>query len=128
METGSSAGDAAAGDQARPGGAGRLASREREQRDQSERRDVEHVPLLDPLHRRLGGERGDLDEQEDARPGATPPRMPARRAAASGRESHEREQRREGDHADVEVELGDVVEQIRGDLVRRSSRWFVAAR
>ncbi len=84
---------------------------EREHRDQREGREVEEIPLLDPVDRGLGGEEGDLDGEEhrdrEARDGE---RAAGGRRAPRG--EPEREERGEGDDADVEAELGDVVEEV----------------
>ena len=58
-----------------------------EQRDERERRDVEHVPLLDALDRRLGGEGRDLRDQKDAHRQARRRRTPGPQAAANGADS-----------------------------------------
>ena len=88
-----------------------------EQRDQHQRREVEEVALLDPLHRRQRRERGDLEQQEGReRGGRGEERAQAPRQAVPEREQHE--QRREREHADVEVELGDVVDEPAQHLCR----------
>ena len=90
-----------------------VSGKEPEQRDQRERREVEHVALLDAqrLLRREGRHLGHEQQSDRQRRGRK--RACARRETT--RREPQREQRGETEHAEVEVELGDVAEQIAAD-------------
>ena len=95
-----------------------------EERREEERREVEHVPLLDALNRRQRREGGDLDQQPDAerdRCGDERLRGPVEppRQQCEDDECGERKQ------AEVEVELGGVVEE---PLENRADRVVLVAR
>ncbi len=82
----------------------------RDERDAEERRDVEHVPLLDPVGELRGerrDDRDDADRQLDRRrEECLEPRV--ERASAGD----EDDRRRERDDEHVERELGDVPPQV----------------
>ena len=92
---------------------GQAAVDQDEERDQEEGSDDEDVPLLDPVGE-LGRERGD-DEQN--RRGEGDPRGEERgdRLVQPAREQREQDEGRKGQHAEVEVELGQVVEEEASD-------------
>ena len=109
------------GSERRAGASDDAVGREPDERDQRERRDVEHVPLLD-----LFTDCCEANAATSSRSQTTIASDAAANARAAGdhvaRREPEREQRGEREHAEVEVELGDVVEQEVQDVARPCSR------
>ena len=85
-----------------------------EKRDQQQRREVEEVPLLDPVVRELGVERGDDDRERDGKRDARRDEcLHGARLAASLRDEGDR--RRDRNHSKVQIEIRSTPEREVGD-------------